>query len=192
MGTFLLSRRKAVLGPIASIFVFPFAARAQVPSPVADLVILTVGGAINNPNRPPFDAARDKFFNHNNLTFDRAHAFSLLHLAALRRHSVRVQEDTGDVTYTGPSLSNVLNIAGAKPEAKAVRLFAIDGYGAEIPMADVAGQKWILGMAAGDKPLAIGGFGPLRVMRDVPPEIAKREDEIQKWVYGLFYIEVAS
>ena len=89
------------------------------------------------PNRPPCDEKRDRFLHHNNLDFKHARAYTLADLLDLPQQSVPVVEESGEIVFNGPSLQDVL--AAAKPlnEAKTVRLSALDGYAAEIPLATV-------------------------------------------------------
>jgi hypothetical protein len=154
-------------------------------------VILTVGGLVGAPNRPAFDASRDRFFEHNNLSFERARAFTAADLSSLPQQTARVQDDKGAVLYSGPSLGDVLRVAGVTGDARSVRLSALDGYAAELAIADVHSQKWLLASEAEGKAFGIGDRGPLYAVRELPGNEKRTAEEDQKWVHSIYYIEAA-
>jgi hypothetical protein len=187
-----LSRRQSLLGAAAGAALAPFcsatwaAAEAQ-----AGPVILTVGGLVGAPNRGPFDPKRDRLFDHNNLSFQKARSFSAGELASLPPHIVSANIYGVDALAKGPRLQDILDAVKPAIGAKTARLFALDGYGAGIALAEIQGQPWILAMEAGDRAFAIGDFGPLFAMRQLGPDEKKTEEEEAKWVHSLYYIELA-
>ncbi len=82
-------------------------------------------------------------------------------------------------------------LAAAKPasEAKTARLSALDGYAAEIPLATVDKDGWVLAVEAGGNAFGIGDFGPLYTVRPLAGE-KRTDEEDAKWVFSLYYIEL--
>ena len=170
-------------------FPLPRPSRAAPASPCG-LVVLTVGGLVGSPNRPPFDEKRDRFFQHSNFDFKRARAFTLGDLLALPQQSAPVVEEGGEILFKGPRLHDVLAAAEPLSEAKTTRLSALDGYGSELPLATVEKEGWILAVEAGGKAFGIGDFGPLYSVRRLAAGEKRTEEEDAKWVFSLFYIEL--
>jgi hypothetical protein len=155
------------------------------------LTILTVGGLVGAPNRGALDPDRDRLFNHNNLTFQKARIFTASELASLPQKTVTASAYGRDMVASGPLLRDVLAAAAPDAAAKTVRLSALDGYTGEIPLADVEAQQWILATEDKGQGFVIGQFGPLYAMRQLGPDEKKTEDEEAKWVHSLYYIELA-
>lgn len=186
-----LSRRGSLLGFVAGAAAFPFAGPSRAaPASPCGLVVLTVGGLVGSPNRPPFDEKRDRFFQHSNFDFKRARAFTLGDLLALPQQSAPVVEEGGEILFKGPRLHDVLAAAEPLSEAKTTRLSALDGYGSELPLATVEKEGWILAVEAGGKAFGIGDFGPLYSVRRLAAGEKRTEEEDAKWVFSLFYIEL--
>lgn len=185
-----LLRRRSLLG-LAAGMMLPSATAARAEEAQAGgLAILTVGGLVGAPNRGSFDPQRDRLFNTNNISFQKAREFSVSSLAPLPEHSVKANHFGRDMAGKGPLLQDILAAAAPDPAAKTARLSALDGYAAEIPLSDVKSQQWILAMEVDGKPVAIGGLGPLFSMRQLPPGEKETEEEEAKWVYALYYIEL--
>lgn len=126
-----------------------------------DPVIVTVTGAIDNTNRGRFNAETDVFFNFHDLDFENAHAFTRSDLAALGMHEITLayeEEWTGERTFRGPAVADVLAAAGATGDT--VTLRALDGYGLELDRAMLEGGNFILALESDGEALGIGGFGP--------------------------------
>ena len=153
-------------------------------------MVLTVGGLVGSPNRPPFDEKRDRFFQHNNLNFKQARAYTFADLQALPQEGVSVVEESGVVPFKGPRLHDVLAAAKPASDAKTVRLSALDGYAAEIPLATVAQDGWVLAVEAGGNAFGIGDFGPLYTVRPLAAGEKRTDEEDAKWVFSLYYIEL--
>jgi hypothetical protein len=187
-----LSRRSSLFA-LAAGSIFPALASAQAEPVCGDgLVTLTVGGLVGAPNRKPFDANRDRFFDHNNLNFQKARSFSSAELAALPQGIVEANVYGSNIVAKGPSLREILAAASPLSTAKTARLSALDGYAAEIALADIQSRQWILATGADGKPFAIGNFGPLYAMRQLAAAEPKTEEESNKWVHSLYYIELTS
>ncbi len=184
-------RRRSVLGLAAGAMLPALTpARAAGPACAGWLTILTVGGLVGAPNREPFDPERDRLFNHNNLSFQKARAFSAGELAGLPQKTVTANSYGRDMAASGPLLHDVLAVAAPEAAAKTARLSALDGFAAEIALSDVEGQQWILAMEDNGQGLAIGALGPLYAMRQLGPDEKKTEEEEAKWVHSLYYIEL--
>lgn len=150
-------------------------------------VWLTIGGAVGNVNRPSLGENREGFFKHHNIAFNRAVVFTREALLALPQHVVETDTKTaGPGRFAGPRLADVLSAAGA---ASAVRLIALDGFAAELTQADVA-AGWILALSQNGAAFGVGDLGPCWLMRQPPASAANAfEEEAEKWVWSVFYIE---
>ena len=186
-----VSRRGSLLGLLAGAAAIPLAAPSRgAAASGCGLVVLTVGGLAGSPNRPPFDKKRDRFFQHNNLDFKQARAYTFADLQALPQQAVSVVEEGGAVLFKGPRLHDVLAAAKPASDAKTVRLSALDGYAAEIPLATVAQDGWILAVEAGGEAFGIGDFGPLYTVRPLAAGGKRTDEEDAKWVFSVYYIEL--
>ena len=186
-----VSRRGGLLGLLAGAAAFPFATPSRgAPASDCGLVVLTVGGLVGVPNRPPLDEKRDRFFHHNNLDFREARAYTFADLLALPQQPVTVVEDSGEILFKGPRLQDVLAAAKPPSEAKTARLSALDGYAAEIPLVAVDQEGWILAVEAGGHAFGIGGVGPLYAVRPLAAGEQRTAEEDAKWVFSLYYIEL--
>ncbi len=75
-------------------------------------------------------------------------------------------------------------------EVKTVRLSALDGYAAEMPLATVDQEGWVLAVEAGGNAFGIGDFGPLYAVRPLAAGEKRSEEEDARWVFSLYYIEL--
>ncbi len=169
------------------ILALPLAARADDKSPV----VLTISGVVDLPNRGPYDAFADAYLARFLDPFEKAHAFTLADLNALpqQRLTLNYPNWGQEVTFTGPSLLSVLKAAGASGEK--LEMMALDGYTANFTQTMIEGGTFIIALTADDKPLAIGGHGPLWLV--FPPGEAapayKGEND-GGLVWALFHIDV--
>jgi len=187
-----LSRRRSLFG-LAAGAMLPTLAPARAEPGCADgLVILTVGGLAGAPNRGALDPQRDRFFDHSNISFQKARTFTAAGLSALSQRTVKANNYGIDMIGKGPLLHDILAAASPLAAAKMARLSAIDGYAAELTLADIKSQEWILAMEADGQPFAIGNFGPLYAMRQLAPDVKKTTDDEEevKWVHSIYYIEL--
>ena len=186
-----LSRRQSLLGAAAGAALAPFTPARAAAGAQGGPVILTVGGLVDAANRGPSDPKRDRFFNHNNLSFQKARSFSAGELADLPPQAVNAEFYGTHALTKGPCLQDILSAAQPGGTAKTARLFALDGYAAEIALADIQSQSWVLAMEADGSAFAIGDLGPLFAMRQLGPDEKKTAEEEAKWVHSLYYIELA-
>ena len=166
------------------------ATEAQQSSRPSGPTILTVTGALSKANRGPTSPFDDAFFKFHEVRFDRAYAFDLAALEALGMKTVRVKYPSWPDRYEfeGPLLRDVLAAVGATGQT--LRVFALDGYAADIPMIDILTYPIILALKRNGRYMGIGGRGPVWVIypRDDHPALQSRDD--RKWVWSAFLIEV--
>ena len=175
-------KRMKYLATFAVALAASLSAAAESPS---GAVVLTVAGAIDKTNRPPFDAARDAFFDYHERSFDRAWAFDLAALEAFPMRRAAIDRGGGPEVFSGPRLTDVLGSVGCRG---ALTTLALDGFGSEISATEVAARDWILATRADGRPFALGGRGPLWLLFDPPGDRPATEEERGMWPWALFYI----
>ncbi len=152
--------------------IFALAAAAALATALPALadgpVLLTVSGEVANTNRGPSNPDTDKLFVFNDVTFDRAMVFDAEALAALPQIEIATDFPKGGptVTFTGPTLADVLAAAGADGDMVTIR--AMDGYAVEVPTEEMLGKGAVLALARDGKPFGIGDFGPTQVVFPAP------------------------
>lgn len=153
-------------------------------------VVLTVAGTVAHADRGPVDPFVDAFFNNAAIAFDKAATFSVKDLEAIgmKRLTVRYPDWPKSFIFEGPLLKDVLAKAGAT--GTIVRLQALDGYSAEIPMADVQKYPVVLAIKRDGQYLGIGDRGPTWLVfpRDDYPVLQGQDDA--RWVWAAYYIHV--
>jgi len=189
MTKFSITRRHGLFALAAAPFAAAPQARAENET-AGGLIVLTIGGLAGASNRAPFDPARDRFFDHNNLSFKNARAFNAADLARLPQRTVTAEVYWGTVSAKGAVLKDVIAAAAPSNTTKIARFYALDGYGADIALGDIQSQDWILASELDGAPLAIGQLGPLYALRQLPPGEKKTEEEGDKWVHSLYYIDL--
>lgn len=166
-------------------------AQAADLAPPKGPVVLTIHGKIANTNRGALNEFEDAFFKFGNVTFERAAQFDLPMLEKLGMKTLTVKYDTWPKAYRfeGPLLADVLKAAGAS--GKTVKVYALDGYGAEIPLAELQQYGVLLALKADGRYLGLGGRGPTWVVypRDDKHPALKSHDDA-KWVWSALRIEV--
>lgn len=159
--------------------------------------LLTVTGAIGRRNRGPLDPAFDQMMKKQGVQFDRAYAFDFAALDALPSVPIRptLEYDGRPHTLSGPLLTEVVKAAGAAPDAEArLMLRAIDGYAVAVPMADIRKYRFIVATRLDDRPMPLGGLGPLWAVYDAD----RFEDMMAKPIgerfafcpWGLYHVDV--
>lgn len=159
-------------------------------------VVLTIHGKIANTNRGALNEFEDAFFKFGSVSFDRAAQFDLPMLEKLGMKTLSVKYDTWPKAYKfeGPLLADVLKAAGAldsKQGGQTIKVYALDGYGAEIPVSELRQYGVLLALKADGKYLGLGGRGPTWVVypRDDRHPALKSHDDA-KWVWSALRIEV--
>lgn len=152
--------------------------------------VVTVIGAVAEPNRPAFDAFDDAFLNFHGKEFEKAFVFDRAALEALSQVSVTARAEgwPKSVVAKGPLLKDLMDAAGVPPNAT-IAFMALDGYVAELDSAERAANDWVLAIEVDGKPLTVGGRGPAWLLHDTGNG-AITEDAEAKWVWSVFLIEV--
>jgi hypothetical protein len=181
---------RSVIVAILAICVALSAQAADLAQPKGP-VVLTIHGKIANTNRGPLNEFEDAFFKFGSVSFDRAAQFDLAMLEKLGMTSLTVKYDTWPRAYKfeGPLLADVLKAAGATGQT--IKVYALDGYGAEIPLSELRQYGVLLALKADGKYLGLGGRGPTWVVypRDDKHPALKSHDDA-KWVWSALRIEV--
>lgn len=129
------------------------------------MTVLTVSGAVEEVNRPAFDAANDRYFAWLGVNFPRAHTFTRAELRGLPQHRLYVASDAAPPgAYEGPLLSDVLDLAEPEEGSTQLIAYALDGYSAAIPIEAVRRSGAILALRRDGSPLPLGGIGPAIIM----------------------------
>ena len=184
-------RMSDVLKVAAALAICGFAATAgmaeEKPLPKGSAV-LTVAGKTANWNRGAMMPERDNLMNKRDIKFERAMVFDWDTLAGLPQHELKVVTPVGEGAFKGPLLTDVLKASGA--DDGKVRLVAIDGTSTELNAKDLTGENWILTLSVDGKPVGIGDFGPLWLMHQPASGVTPSREEMDHWIWSVFYIEV--
>lgn len=127
----------------------------------ADPALLTVSGKITETNRGPINEFADALFAKLEVQFEAAYEFTSDDLKALPQATITAGYPNwpSKVTVKGPTLKDILAKVGAAGSVVSVR--AVDGYAPEFNLSEIDVDKFILAIEADDKPLGMGGRGPL-------------------------------
>jgi hypothetical protein len=168
---------------------FAASAAEQMQAP-KEMVLLTVGGEINNTNRGPFDPDKDSIFARLNIGFDRAFAFDRPMLLRLKQGEVTAAttELGKEAVFTGPLLKEVLAAVGAAT-AK-VSFIAVNNYEGWLEPEDIDASDWILALDADGAPLGLGQQGPIWLINTRAPGETPNESHRGHWVWAVFYMRV--
>lgn len=145
-----------------------FSTHAQLAN-TASPTLLTVTGAIGKSNRGPFDPILDQMMFKQRIDFERAYVFDFGALTSLPTITIKptLEYDNKAHALRGPLLSDVLKVAGATTANNGkLKLRAIDGYSPTVTMADVRKYRFIVATHLDDKPMPLGGLGPLWAVYD--------------------------
>jgi hypothetical protein len=158
--------------------------------------LLTVTGAIGKRNRGPFDPALDQMMHKQKLAFTQAFTFDFAALGAMPAVTIRpTLEYDGKVhALKGPLLMDVIKAAGAKLEAGALTLRAVDGFAVDLPVEAARRQRFIVATHLDGKPMALGGLGPLWAVIDADriAELAAKpvNERFGQCPWALYHIDV--
>jgi hypothetical protein len=158
--------RLSALGALSA----PSLIQAQPSSKVSrGPTLLTVSGLIGEGNRGPINKALDQMMAKQKVSFDKAQAFDFAAITVLPAVSIKPTLEYDGVPHTlkGPLLVDVLKASGVRVQDKlAVFLRAVDGYAAQISLADVIKYRFIVATHLDGQPMALGGLGPLWAVFD--------------------------
>ncbi|WP_374350162.1 hypothetical protein [Chitinimonas sp.] len=175
----------------------PAMAVGQTAKPGAGPVLLTISGAIGRSNRAALDPALDQLMAKQHVTFDKAFGFDFAALAAMRAVTIRptLEYDGKPHRLRGPLLLDVLMQLGVGAQAT-VLLRALDGYAVKPTLADIARYRFIVATHLDDKPLPLGGLGPLWAVYDADrlDDFAGKplNERFALCPWGVYHIEVQS
>ena len=195
MGRVLLGRRIGIVRTLlVAVLLWGSAGVAEaqdLPTPRGP-VVLTVSGGIEHTNRGALDALerRESLFKYHEIAFERAAQFDLGALERLGMHEITVSHPGWPKAFTfeGPLLQDVLTAVGAT--GRVVRILALDGYAAEIPISEIQDRPFIVAVKREGRYLGIGDQGPAWVV--TPPAFDQKPGNEQgsEWVWAAFYIAI--
>ena len=169
------------------------------PKTVRGPVLLTLSGAIDTHNRGPLDPALDQMMAKQKLAFDAAYAFDYAALTALRASTIRptLEYDATPHQLRGPLLAEVLKAADARLTDKTTLLLrAVDGYAAELSVAEMNQRRFMVATHLDGRPLSLGSLGPLWAVYDADrfADMAARPvtERFAKCPWALYSVEVKS
>lgn len=176
----------------------PVLAKATVtPGSSATTPLVTISGAIGHHNRGAVDPALDQLFHKQLVKFDTAYAFDFGMLTRLPAQTIRptLEYDARPHTLRGPRLIDVLAQAGVPAHpATQVLLRAIDGYIVATTLAQLREYRFLLATHLDDKPLALGGLGPLWAVYDPAaiPMLAGKplREQFALCPWGIYHIQI--
>lgn len=166
-----MNRRRHFLGAGAlSALAAPSLGLAQhAPSGSRSSTLLTVGGLIGSGNRGALDPAMDRMLVRQNISFAKARAFDFASLVALPFATIQptLEYDGKPHTLKGPLLTDVMKACAVTITPQTLfKLYAVDGYTAQLSAADATHYRVIVATHLDGRPLALGGLGPLWVVYD--------------------------
>ena len=165
--------------------------------------VLTISGAGVQPNRGKPQAVADRMLHVHGHDFDSAWTCGIEAINSLEQHTVKTQleYDGTEHQLKGPSLESVLQASGVdvgKAIAQGHWLLqqGIDGYRAQLPVAQAIRWRMLLASRMDDQALAMGGVGPLWAI--FAPETIDDlkqlpiKERFQNAVWGLYYMQVSA
>ncbi|MEM1421565.1 MAG: hypothetical protein AAF661_03905 [Pseudomonadota bacterium] len=174
----------------AALIVVALATAAQ-----AGQSILTIAGPDVAPNRDAVTQETPGFFKYHEVTFENGAALDLEALEAMGMREIIGKLPGTDLTvaYSGPPLMDVLKAtrkegSGALPEI--ISVMALDGYAADIAVADIEAHNAILATRVDGEPMGIGDLGPTMVVFEMPDDAEKAGTLGDAQVWSAFFIRV--
>ena len=132
-------------------------------------ILLTVSGLIGAGNRGALDPALDQMMVKQRIGFSKAQAFDFTALTSMAAVTIKptLEYDNKQHTLRGPLLMDVMKASGVKvTEKTALLLRAVDGYAVLVPAAEITKRRFILATHLDDRPMTLGGLGPLWAVYD--------------------------
>ena len=159
--------------------------------------LLTVSGLIGKGNRGPINKIQDQMMVKQKVSFNTAHAFDFAAITALPAVTIEptLEYDGARHILKGPLLIDVLKSCGVKvQDGMVVFLRAVDGYAAQVSVADAIKYRFIVATHLDGHPMALGGLGPLWAVFDAdkfPDMAAKSLPDRFAWCpWATYHIEV--
>lgn len=195
-----MNKREFLAGAAALGAAVPSFAKPAAPAAgSASTPIVTVSGAIERHNRGALDPALDQLMHKQLVTFDRAYTFDFAALTRLPAVTIAptLEYDAKVHRLRGPRLSDVLAQVGVPAQpATQVLLRALDGYVVMSSLEQVKSYGFLLATHLDDKPLPLGGLGPVWAVYDPAkiPALADKplKDRFTLCPWGVYHIQIVA
>lgn len=166
-----------------------FAGSSELRGPV----ILTISGNIDAQSRGAVDPDYDKFFDYNEVDFDKAAQFDFALLESLDIVEITTDFPMGGMmhVFEGPTLKSVLDAAGVYADADTmVTMRALDGYAIEVSYQALIDAGAVVAYQRDGVLFAIGDYGPTQIIfpRSDRADLADMNDD--QWIWSIFHIHV--
>lgn len=183
---------------LASLWTATGSAHAAAPAKAsAGPTLLTISGAITQPNRGALDPAIDQMMGKHGIQFANAHALDAATLQRMPAITIKptLEYDGKPHTLQGPLLTTVLAAAGVTAGSPVqLVLRAVDGYNVTISLADAQTYRMIVATHIDGQPMALGGLGPQWAVYDADVLPAFKDKPVKERFalcpWGLYHIEV--
>jgi hypothetical protein len=193
-----MNKRQFLLGTVLGVPALDVLASRTKADPLAvGPSLLTITGEVGRTNRGPLDSAKDLLMVKHNLQFERAFSLDFAALTRLPQVSIRptLEYDAKVHGLRGPSMIEVLKWAGVSMTGQTrLSLRAIDGYSAHWLLADLATHPLIIATHLDEKPMPLGGLGPLWAIYEADhlPEMADQSlpERFARCPWGIYHIGV--
>lgn len=159
--------------------------------------LLTISGAITQPNRGALDATIDQMMGKHGIQFDKALALDAAALQRMPAVTIKptLEYDSKPHTLEGPLLVSVLEAAGVPRNSNVqLGLRAVDGYNVAISLADAAQYRMIVATRIDGQPMALGGLGPQWAVYDADNVAPFKDKPVKERFalcpWGLYHIDV--
>ncbi|CUJ88682.1 hypothetical protein RUE5091_00748 [Ruegeria denitrificans] len=164
---------------------------AEMPTPEGH-VLLTLGGAVTETNLPARGENDGGLLGYLEVQHDGAAGFDASMLDGLAQVEITIaygpEDNQRDITFSGPRLSDVMTMAGAK--GKAANPMALDGYQSEIPWDSIQAYQPIVATHADGSPMGIGGYGPTMIVFPPTDDVDLAAEQSGQQVWALAYIGI--
>ena len=177
--------------PLSLLLSTALPAFADMPAPQGH-VLVTLGGAVSETNLPPRGENDGGLLGYLEVEHNGAAGFDAALLDSLPQVTITKPygppENQRDYVFSGPLLSDVMTMAGAK--GKTARPMAMDGYQADIPWTDITTHQPILATHADGAPMGIGGYGPTMIVFPPTDDAEAAQAQLSQQVWALAYIGI--
>lgn len=167
-------------------------AMAEIEAPQGH-VLITLGGNVTETNLPARTSEDGGLFGFLEIAYERATGFDAAMLDGLPQVEIMIsygpEGKERDITFTGPLLQDVMEMAGAS--GTTAKPMAMDGYQAEISWSDIETSQPILATHADGAPMGIGAYGPTMIVfpHSEDPEVQEAQAAQQVWALAFIEIE---
>lgn len=191
-----MDKRQFLASLGASLVALPSYGSTKPTANASSPVLLTLTGAIGRANRGPAGAL-DQMMQKQMIRFDRAYVLDFAAINALATVSIQptLEYDAKPHRLAGPLLMELLKASGVKVvDTTKLFLRAVDGYVAEISAAEALKYRFIVATHIGDRPIPLGGLGPLWAVYDADrfPDMAAKplNERFVRCPWALYHIDV--